>query len=873
VTELLQPPGTGPGCSADAVTLPRSPRECAILLKTLAAAVQDWHLADRLHRRIRMESLVTESSGDFASGIKQVRLMEPALEAVEFGGPFADPEQCPPELRSSRGVIVPGSLADARRALLERGLPIVPERIDVYQLGTLLCRLVTRKSIRTYLSSPATMASVPPSLRSVIDRSIGYDEPARLESVPELIALLDEIIAQPDGPDSGAAVVNRDTGTAAAAETRLTRRVMPFHQLGHFDVLEEIGHGGMGVVYRGHDRSLDRTVAIKVLHPRFARDPAFVKRFRAEASAAAKLHHPHLVPIHFIGEDSGRHFYVMQFIDGESLAERLHRTGRLSSDEALVIMQQVLLGLGAAHRQGFVHRDIKPGNILLDRQNGSALLTDFGLACSDVTDEESGDDMVMGTAEYMSPEQARGEPVDARSDLYSTGVVLYQLLSGQTPFQARTPTGQLMRHVTEPPRPLRHITPDVDPRLTRIVDRLLEKRAADRFQSVDELLLALRPVVPGTEPPRAIPEPQSSGPRRNIAGLTAALVLVALLGLAAGFGILRHKEGTAGSTLTRHADPVRAVAFSPDGRFAVSAGGSTLSLKEAGDTALRLWDPATGRMLQQSERLPIGAEKLVVLDQPAQVVAITSAREGTGMTWAWNIDTGRQVPPSFDDPFAFHFDAVRGDGPVVIAVGNQGLVEVEHTEAGRTVRPRTKPLWPGPVRAIARADGRPESLIFAATEEAGVPVIIQWPGRSPGGRLSLPGLAGTVTALAVTADGETLVVRATETRHDVAAGDYVSAWRIASQTRLWQRGPLAAVHRSLSMNDAGTRLVTVGESVPLSGQTSVAQAVLILDVQSGHEIGRVQSGSRRIHAAAISPDGRMVILGDEEGRVVFSRLP
>ena len=224
-------------------------------------------------------------------------------------------------------------------------------------------------------------------------------------------------------------------------------------QLGEFDVLEAIGRGGMGIVLKGYDRELNRWIAIKVLGPQYAENAAARKRFAREAQAAAAVVHPHVIGIHAVDAAHQPPYFVMPFVPGESLQQRIDRVGTLDVADVLRISQQVAEGLAAAHAQGLVHRDIKPANILLERNVERVVITDFGLAraIDDASITQSG--VIAGTPQFMSPEQARGENVDARTDLFSLGSVMYAMLTGHPPFRADTPWAALRRVTAQTPPP------------------------------------------------------------------------------------------------------------------------------------------------------------------------------------------------------------------------------------------------------------------------------------------------------------------------------------------------------------------------------------------------------------------------------------
>src|SRR3954469_9131006 len=267
---------------------------------------------------------------------------------------------------------------------------------------------------------------------------------------------------------------------------------------GQYDVLREIGRGGMGVVYLANDTRLDRQVAIKTLPPHLANDPVVRERFLREARTAGGLSHQHIVPIHRADELGGHVFFVMGYVDGESLAQRIRERGRLAPLEVVQQLADVADALGYAHHRGVIHRDVKAENILLDATTGRAMVTDFGIARLAEAAPLTSTGQVLGTVYYTSPEQVTGEAVDARSDIYSLGVVGYLALSGRFPFDAELASAVMVSHVTKPPPPLHSVAPHVPRVLTDLVDRCLAKDPADRVQDCDELgdaLLAMETMV------------------------------------------------------------------------------------------------------------------------------------------------------------------------------------------------------------------------------------------------------------------------------------------------------------------------------------------------------------------------------------------
>ena len=261
---------------------------------------------------------------------------------------------------------------------------------------------------------------------------------------------------------------------------------------GQYSLEREIGRGGMGIVYLGRDLKLDRPVAIKTLPPHLATDPKIRDRFLREARTAAALSHPNIVPIYRADEIDGQVFFVMGFVSGESVAERVRAQGRLDPRDVLRAMRDVASALGYAHAHGVVHRDVKAENILLDAATGQAMVTDFGIARLAEAAPLTATGQLLGTVYYMSPEQVSGEPLDGRSDLYSLGVVGFFALSGRFPFNAELASAVLVAHVTKAAPALLTVDPGAPRALAEIIDRCLAKDPETRFQTGEELANALR---------------------------------------------------------------------------------------------------------------------------------------------------------------------------------------------------------------------------------------------------------------------------------------------------------------------------------------------------------------------------------------------
>ncbi len=298
---------------------------------------------------------------------------------------------------------------------------------------------------------------------------------------------------------------------------------------GRYAIERELGRGGMGIVFLARDLALDRLVAIKLLPPALAASADRRARFLREARTAARLSHPNIVPIHSVEESDGLVFFVMGYVAGETLGARIRRLGRLPAAEVTQVVREVAWALAYAHRQGVVHRDVKPENILLEREGGRSMVTDFGIAHvrGDAADTPAG--QVVGTARAVSPEQAAGEPVDGRSDLYSLGVAAFLAATGQWPFEGESAASVLAQHLTQPPPPVLGLRPDLPAALAHAIERCLAKSPADRYASGEELAAALGTTLPALV---ATPAPVARAARElhdlgtDLGGYGSVLLLV-----------------------------------------------------------------------------------------------------------------------------------------------------------------------------------------------------------------------------------------------------------------------------------------------------------------------------------------------------------
>ncbi len=577
--------------------------------------------------------------------------------------------------------------------------------------------------------------------------------------------------------------------------------------LGPYEVQEVIGQGGMGVVLKAFEPALHRLVAIKVMAAAVAGSATARRRFTREAQAAAAVCHDHIVTVHGVHEANGLPYLVMQYIAGESLQARIDRTGPLEVEEVVRIGLQTAAGLAAAHAQGLIHRDIKPANLLLENGLARVKITDFGLArmVDDVQLTQNG--AVTGTPEYMAPEQARGEPVDFRADLFSLGSVLYTMCTGTPPFHGASALAVLRQVNDQPPPSIRSLNPDVPAWLEALITRLMAKDPAERFQSAAEVATLLEGYLAHLRQPATVAAPVffgrqgdketrrqgdgEAGRRRRLlylllVSLSPCLLVWLLLGLN---GAKPNESAASVRLLKGHQGPVHNVRFTSDGRLVSGSGWPQ------GDRTVRIWDPADGREVSQ-------------IPTPAQVHALDLSPDGrsalvglgNGQVLYLNLETKQVIQSLHGHSGSVGWVAFAPDGSHAFSTAADGTARMWNLADGQEV-------------AQFRVEGQ---------RARGGAVF-------PDGRRLLTGDSGGLLQI------WDVATHAEIKRFNMAGGEFID---------------------SLILSPDGRQAVIVG-----------AGGAHLYDLETGREVRQFQAEQEEVHQAALSPDGRWLLTAGFDGGV------
>jgi len=638
-------------------------------------------------------------------------------------------------------------------------------------------------------------------------------------------------------------------------------------QIDRFQIVELVGRGGMGMVFRAFDACLQRTIAVKVLDPQYGKNDLARSRFIREARAAAAVAHENVVTIHHVEcvEEKGLSFFVMHFVKGRSLQDRLDAGGPLPVREAVRIAAQTAAGLAAAHENGLIHRDIKPGNILLEQGSGRVLLTDFGLArlTEDVKLTQTG--FVAGTPLYMSPEQARGETVDHRSDLFSLGSVLYAMLAGMPPFQGSSPFTVLKQVTDSRHRPVQDVNPAVPDSIGEVVDRLMAKDPRYRYVDAAEVAavlnaeLAKLPVEPvttlsGRPSSRTVPRYFRSWWRRHS--------LPVLAGLAAVFGLLLLTEATRltqwtiigqrgqppvlppGQTEATE-EPETPVAYSlPPGEGAVwsvafDPCGQLLATTNEGGS-VRFWDAADGHVRgelnMQRHRSPVWS---VAFNNDGSKL-VTAHDDGT--VRLWDVQTRKESEIVFDHMSPVRSVAFSSDGKRLASGTRNGAITVWNAATGKPIR-----SWighdGGVIASIAfHKDGK---LLATAGSDKTVKL---WDSEDGTAQTTLTGHTGPIYALAFDPKGRYL-----------ASGGWdhtIRIWDVNTSQMMKTFGIHKGDVWSLAFCPEGSHLIS-------GGTDGTARWI---EVEPG-TVKKVFRGNSPVHGVAVSTDGKQIAAGCRDGTV------
>jgi serine/threonine protein kinase len=610
-----------------------------------------------------------------------------------------------------------------------------------------------------------------------------------------------------------------------------------------YEVKDVLGQGGMGWVFKAHEPALKRWVAIKVLAPSLASDQVARMRFAREAQAAAAVRHEHVITIYAVREANGLPYFVMEYVAGGSLQDYLDRQEPPDWHVIARLGAEVASGLAAAHARGLVHRDVKPSNILLQSDGvpgtlGAAKISDFGLARAADDSRLTHAGLLAGTPMYMAPEQARGEAVDARADLFSLGSVLYTLCTGREPFPGGSPV-VILRHVCDTtPAPIRTLNPAVPDWLAATVERLQAKSPADRFASAADVAELLRYNLEHPDRPRFIPRPRRRR-RRLMMAFVAALLLAGGLGVSESMrwthltpwgasGDAQHTALPLRATLRGHKGPVWSVAYAPDGKTLVTG---------SDDMTLRFWDAVTGE--------PKGS----LSGNGGAVFAVAFSHEGSllvggsgdGTIRLWDVATRKEKSSlPHRNGNVRRLAISRDDLLAVLDASTQG-VEVWNLNTLKMLQ--TLPMHEGTLTALAFApDGQ-----TLATGDASSGNVRLWNPTTGELRSTFRVDPFGLRALALAPDGKTMASTGTTDR-DVKLWDVTTHKQIAT----------------LSGHDNDVLRMVFCPSHNLLATGSRDGIVIVWNMATAHAVATLHAHQGAVWGLAFSPDGRALATVGED---------
>jgi serine/threonine protein kinase len=613
--------------------------------------------------------------------------------------------------------------------------------------------------------------------------------------------------------------------------------------LANFNVVRVLGRGGMGVVLHAVDTCLQRDVAIKILDPEFSQDELAVQRFCREARAAASISHENVIAVHQVEHDETKDipFLVMELISGESLEQKLDRDGRVSLKEIVRIGMQTAAGLAAAHEKGLIHRDIKPGNILLEQSGQRVKLTDFGLAraAEDVRLTRTG--LVTGTPLYMSPEQANGEELDARSDLFSLGIVLYELAAGEPPFNGKTPLAVLKQVVEGRPVPLRERNPELPDWFAHIVDRLLAKKPADRFQSARELADVLEhcwALLKSSETVICPKKKMSNSWKPVILGTAAGLLTLVLGTLAAFFLLPRRDRPEENIPVPLHLFKGNA---GPLWSLAISRDGNNLAMGND-DGTVKFWDIAAEKVLWtlNAHKAPVWTLAL----SPQGDYLATGSDDGQAIIW--DVKTQQQVH-ILPNPGGLRALAFDPKGKRLLAGDRKGAVAVWDVQTAKKLADTAG--HSGSVVAVAFA---PDGKTMASA--SGDRTTKLWDAATGRLALTLTGHESGVYGIAFSPAGRYLVSGGWDRT--------VRLWDLDSGSQLAKLENHTQDVWSVAFNPQGTLFASTGED----------QMVRIWDVETKKEVRAFRGSTGAILNIRFSPADDTIVAGGKDGTARMWRL-